>query len=245
MKTYWFTIAMGRPFQALADDLTATCAMHGIELARLPADATGPGGSRIAKEHKINGILAAPDGYDRIVYLDADTLLVDPSGFEGVNGAFMQPWGTGGFPSIVGTPDPDENKRRRATVQKALTHAGLHEFMPTGARRRQEWNSGVIVGDRRFMMQLAAEWRKWWDIMLDACDGAFMRDQISFKYAYALVACRRYGFSTIPPEFNCIVKRLGFLQDARILHAAGASQTPDVLDQWRAAKAKLLKGTAP
>ncbi|MDJ0707851.1 MAG: hypothetical protein QNJ46_31635 [Leptolyngbyaceae cyanobacterium MO_188.B28] len=223
MKTYWFTIACNPEFELLSQDLQLTAQQHGIEI-HVVSDIPKEQSATFKRENilrlKLESILNAPSGYDRIAYIDADTLLVDPKGFETLQGSLKEPWRT--KRSLVpGRLDWRQRQRWRQRLWTLLKQERLEEFCPGGKDFKQEWNTGVITGDRIFMEALAQEWRRWWDLILDVCDGYFERDQLSYKFAYTLVARRCYGVETIPQRYNCIVKRMGFQPDACILHRAG------------------------
>lgn len=89
MKTYWFTVASGPKYHEIVKTLALSCRKHGIDLNIVEApDENG----RTAKHRKIEGILNAPEGFDRIVFLDADTMILDPEGIDAVSGSWQIPW---------------------------------------------------------------------------------------------------------------------------------------------------------
>jgi hypothetical protein len=230
MKTYWFTIACNPTFEALCQGLQSTARHHGIEIHQVTIPSRdrqcvnqatpAAEAKRNILRLKIDSILHAPSGYDRMVYLDADTLIVTPVGIDRLQGSLKEPWPTGRSP-VPKTSAWLQSRRWRKRLWALLRKENLESFCPGGADYKQEWNSGVIAGDRKFMEDLAQKWSQWWELMIDICDGRFERDQLSYKFAYTLVARRQYGFETIPKTYNCMVKRMGFLPTANILHRAG------------------------
>ena len=87
--TYWFTVAVGETHEAYARDLQKSCERHGIALDVLrPTDPENP---EQAKFYKIEGIRQAPDWARRIVFMDADTLLIDPVDLLDHDGAMDAP----------------------------------------------------------------------------------------------------------------------------------------------------------
>lgn len=254
MKTYWFTIACNPKFETLSQGLLNTADHHGIKIHRIThsivnsEDKANPfhrESRRNILKLKIDSILSAPTGYDRIVYVDADTLIVNPNGFERLCGSLKEPWPTGRSP-VPKKASWSQKQLFQRRLWALLKKENLTSFCPGGIDFRQEWNSGVIAGDRQFMEDLATEWARWWDLLLEVCDGYFERDQLSYKFAYTQVARIRYGFETIPKEYNCIVKRMGFLPAAHLLHRAGLSKSEwgwkerKKKRQWAIAKQKIL-----
>lgn len=230
MKTYWFTVAAGEKHLEYFSDLKRSGEAIGIEIHNI-ADLKIKQNNTynlheqmMLKIKKIDGILNAPDGYDRIVFIDADTLLKDVKGIDNENGALKEPWGMGSVPLVAAKGGFIKRWRRRKRLWKKLIKSGFHDFCPGGKLHRQEWNSGVIIGNRKFLEELVIEWKKWWNIILDINDGIFRRDQMSFKYAYKKIAIDKYGFETIKPEFNWIIKKMGFNPHAKIYHRAGISK---------------------
>jgi hypothetical protein len=144
-------------------------------------------------------------------------------------------------PLVVKKGGPIKQWIRKKRLWHILKHNGLGEFCPGQKLYKQEWNSGVITGARGFLEELALEWQKWWDIVLDMNDGIFNRDQMSFKYAYKKVAIDKYRFETIQPEYNWIVKKLGKNRYAKIFHRAGISDPKNLL-LWGEIKEELLSG---
>jgi hypothetical protein len=229
MKTYWFTIAEGEKHLSLYADLKKSAEdigleLHKIENNEIPRQKSYSSDEQSAlKSLKIDGILQAPSEYDRLVYLDADTLIRNIGGIDQQNGALKEPWGMGDVPLVAPSGGLFKQWNRRHQLWRVLKQNGLEEFCPGREHYRQEWNSGVIIGGHKFLEELAIEWRKWWDIVLNINDGIFTRDQMSFKYAYRKIAIDKYGFETIQPAYNWVVKRLGENRHARIFHRAGIS----------------------
>ena len=266
MKTYWFTIVSNPEYEQLYQDLRTTAQHHDIEIHAVTTDPSqvskAPVNTQLSKSVpastvklkpeeerikrlKIEAILNAPSGYERIVYLDADTLLVDPSTITEINASMKEPWPT----QRALLPQQMNwlvNRRWQQRLWPLLKKEGLETFCPGGTDYRQEWNSGVIVGDRKFMEALAQAWLRWWLLLLDICEGNFERDLISYIFANSQVARHQNGFETISPRYNCIVKRMGFLPDAAILHRAGLPKGNSglryrqVRQNWAIAKQTIL-----
>jgi hypothetical protein len=246
MKIYWFTIAEGKKYLDFFHDLRESAERVGIEIRNMVGGGLSQPASGAAheqdwlKRQKIEGLLHAPSGYDKVVYLDADTLIQSLEGIELQNGALKEPWGMGNVPLVCSDGGFLRRHVRKKRLMRMLGQSGLSEFCRGGKYYRQEWNSGVIIGERKFVHDLALEWRKWWDIVTDINDGIFCRDQMSFKYAYKKIAMDQYGFESIPLEYNWIVKRLGKNRQAKILHRAGI-QAHRHVRLWQEAKAELLR----
>lgn len=155
-NTYWFSIAVGDRYKRFFADLNRTAGVNGIHIHCL--DETSIEADMHPKFLKIKGILAVPGGYDRIAYIDADTLLVNPDGFQYLHGSLKEPWGKGSVPLLTRDPADSVRHARERNLWKVLRRNQLDEFCPGGANHRQEWNSGVITGTRDFMEELAREW---------------------------------------------------------------------------------------
>jgi hypothetical protein len=246
MNIYWFTVAAGKKHLELFRDLRASAERLGIEIRNIvensllqPANCACHEPDWL-KRQKIEGLLHAPSGYDKVVYLDADTLIQSLEGIERQNGALKEPWGMGDVPLVSAEGGWLRRHVRKKRLMHLLGQSGLSEFCRGEKYYRQEWNSGVIIGERKFVHDLALEWRKWWDIVTDINDGIFCRDQMSFKYAYKKIALDRYGFESISVEYNWIVKRLGKNRQAKILHRAGIHARRHVR-LWQEAKAELFR----
>lgn len=246
MKIYWFTIAEGEKYLAFYNDLRKSAERFGIEIINI-VDSNAPeqaGDNFLAqgwiKKLKIQGLVNAPSGYDKIVYLDADTLIQDLAGIEQQNGALKEPWGMGVVPFVCQDGGFLKQYARKKRLMRVLRQSGLSEFCKGEKYYRQEWNSGVIIGEKKFVVDLALEWQKWWNIVVDINDGIFCRDQMSFKYAFKKIALDKYGFESIQPEYNWIVKKLGKNKQAKILHRAGI-HTKKHVQLWREVKEELFQ----
>jgi len=247
MKTYWFTIATGKTYQNYFNDLQRSASKWDIHIVNLGDQNQsnldfGYNEQKAIKHLKIEGILGAPDTYEKIAYIDADTLIKDLDGINDVNGALKEPWGMGSVPLVAKEGNFINRMLRRKRLWKTLKKNNLEIFCPEGKYYRQEWNSGVIIGKRIFMEELAVAWIKWWDIVLDINDGIFRRDQMSFKYAYKNIAIDKYNYETIPPAYNWILKRMGYAADAKIYHRAGISNQPELNAMWEKARREILTG---
>lgn len=219
MRTYYFTIAAAKStYFKFAESLKKSA-----ELLEIPLHILGSPDMTVeqAKHLKIDGVLNVPSGYDRIAYLDADCLMVDVSGMENINGALLEDWGHS-LRHYVAAPYCIKAQKElldRENMSEMWidddNKSNWSEYTPL------EWNSGVIVGDVGFMKELATEWEKWWHLVNKANGNVFIRDQISFKYAYYNVGVKKYGFRTIPKSYNWLIKRWAFPPNVNILHKAG------------------------
>ena len=235
METYWFTIADGDIYQLHAGHLRQSLEAQGVTLAILPP---GPATSKEAKHRKITGILDAPRSCDRIVYLDADTLALDVDGMEKINGAWQIPWRIEIQGCLPKKLDPRESAER---LESFYACHGLSMFAKGGSLEGVEWNSGVIVGDRDMMIELAKEWSLWWDRILKLFDGNFRRDQLSFRIAYHNVYLAKGGAS-LPVDYNWIVSYFGMNPNANILHRTMVRKWPWVDETWERIVTRKLAG---
>lgn len=246
MNIYWFTVAEGKKYLEFYHDLRESAERLGVEMHNI-VDSSLPQQASCAfheqgwlKRQKIEGLLNAPSGYDKFVYLDADTIIQSLEGIEQQHGALKEPWGMGAVPLVCTAGGFLRQYVRKKRLMRMLKQCGLSEFCPGEKYYRQEWNSGVIIGEKKFVHDLAVEWQKWWDIVADINDGIFCRDQMSFKYAYKRIALDKYGYESIPVEYNWIVKKLGKNRQAKILHRAGIHARRHVR-LWQEAKAELFR----
>ncbi len=235
MKTYWFTIAVGEEYQAHAARLQRSLEAFHIPLSILTLDSA----DRMQAKHlKIDGILEAPKDCRRIVYLDADTFVLNADAIHDVNGAWRIPWRIPVENSLPKTMDSTEAARRLAAFYQQYD---LYDFAAQGKYEGVEWNSGVIVGERDMMQRLAREWAVWWDRILEAFDGHFRRDQLSFRIAYAKV-CQPYLQDGLPVEHNWVVSYYGINPQANILHRTMVRRVPWLDKAWNTFTGKLLSG---
>ncbi len=235
MKTYWFTIADGDIYQLHATRLKRSLEVHGVTLTIL---APGPANSREAKHRKISGILEAPRSCERIVYLDADTFVLDPAGIEAVNGAWQIPWRIEVEGCLPKKLDPRVSAER---LESFYVRHGLSMFAKGGSLEGVEWNSGVIVGERDLMIELAQEWSLWWDRILELFDGHFRRDQLSFRIAYHSV-CLAKKVAGLPASYNWIVSYFGINPNVNILHRTMVRKWQWVEEAWERIVARKLAG---
>lgn len=218
MRVYYFTVATPGKYSSFAQDLVRSAANHGMEIHVLGEKTSG---GEDAKLLKIEGILGAPSWADRVVFIDADMLVVDPEGLERYQGAILEPWRHPEGMYAAEHPDKTVKRTRIERLYRFAAREGLECAIPGGPYAGAEWNSGVIVGNRSFLNDLALEWKKWWSWVLEANDGEFRRDQISFKFAYIKIHKQKYQLEDLPREYNWLVKRWGFKPEARLLHKAG------------------------
>lgn len=221
MKTYWFTVAVGKKYRAQARDLAASAAQHGIKIDVLDGKVRRKI-HKHPKSLKIQGILDAPAWAERIVYLDSDTLILDPTYHDCQWGAVFETW-----------TRPDSRLVGSAKAVKAydvMVRKLYPEFANSHARFHS-WNSGVIMGDRAFMMTLANNWRVAWDRVLKVTGGKVHRDQASFRLAHHQTCNKAMKGFELARSWNWILKRWGVRADVNIIHAAGE---PMGKGKWRA-----------
>lgn len=235
MKTYWFTIASGAPYRLHAERLRLSLKAHGVSLTILEL---GSSSSMEAKRQKIAGILDAPRRCDRIVYLDADTLVLNPEGIEKVNGSWQIPWRIPVEACLPKTLDPQDLVKR---LEPFYQRHNLSAFAHGGNLEGVEWNSGVIAGDRDKMIELAHEWALWWDRILDLFHGHFRRDQLSFRIAYHNRFLAQYP-AGLPAEYNWIASYFGVNPNVHILHRTMVRNVPWLEKDWEQVVARRLAG---
>jgi len=234
MTTYWFTVASGELYQRHAERLRRSLAAHEIELHVHSCDRIG----RQAKHGKIEGILSVPREYQRIVYLDADTLVLDPGRLAQMTGSWRIPWR---IPSEESVPKDVDVLRAVQRLESFFADYGLDTFRRGGSLQGVEWNSGVISGEREPMIALAHAWDCWWHRLLDLFDGRFRRDQVSYRLAYNEVLNGR-DEDGLPPTYNWIVSYFGLNPNAHVLHRTMVRGVPWLETDWEALVAKRLAG---
>ena len=235
MKTYWFTIASGEIYQIHAERLRRSLEVFNIPLTIIDL---GSANSRDAKRCKITGILNAPKDCERIVYLDADTIVLDPANIDKANGAWRIPWRISIDSSLPKDLEPREAAERLNSFYRRYD---LPVFEKNGALEGVEWNSGVIVGERNVMLELAQEWAIWWDRLLDLFDGHFRRDQLSFRIAYSKTCLPRFH-TDLPIKYNWVVSYFGINPNASILHRTMVRRVPWLQEIWEEFVDQKLSG---
>lgn len=187
-STYYFTVAGGKLHQLNATKLQQSGERFGIDVKVLTPSRTE---SMDCKYQKIRGILDAPAWADRIVYLDADTLFVDPTGVELQTGAMLE--------DFIHRSYLHRHSAQLQELNRIAIAEGLPEFVD-GPLAYREWNSGVICGARAMMIYLATQWDWWWR-RIESFWPDVPRDQISFRYAY-LQTKKKFEFSDLSPIYN-------------------------------------------
>ncbi len=225
MKTYWFTVAAGEDYQEQAAHLEQSLARRGIRLSVLREKKLA---AHEAKHLKIEGLLDAPTTCERIVYLDADTLVLEPDGFDAVNGSWRIPWR---IPLDAQVPKKSDPAKFEERVSDFYSSHGLDVFDRGGALCGVEWNSGVIAGDRERIIQLAREWDVWWHRVLDLYDGEFRRDQISYRLAYYSTGLHASA-RPFPTSYNWIASYFGINPNANVVHRTMVRHIPWLKEQW-------------
>jgi hypothetical protein len=211
----------------MAEHLSRSLRKHNIEIDILAPDNM----DRILSKHqKIIGILNAPKTCKKIIFLDADTLVLDPKGIENVKGAWKIPWK---IPPQASVPKNLDPKNYLQKLEDFYLSNDLLAFSKGGEREGVEWNSGVIVGDREILIELAEEWAFWWDRILDLFDGSFRRDQLSFRIAYYKVFKSRHQLMDLPVNYNWIASYFGINPNARILHKTMVKNIHWLDNEWK------------
>jgi hypothetical protein len=236
VKTYWFTIAEGAKYRVHAEHLKRSLAAFNIELQVLASENTCGAG---AKRRKIRGILDAPRDCDRIVYLDADTLVVNPEGIEQVDGAWQIPWPV---PITASVPKEGDLQKDVARLRGFYREHELFDLAEGGTLAGVEWNSGVIIGNRDTLSELAREWDLWWARIDALFDGRFRRDQVSFRIAYKKVAKDLAGWTGLPASFHWIASYYGIHPQANILHRTMVRNVPWLEEGWNEFVSRRLAG---
>lgn len=237
--TFWFTIAAGSRYREMAEDLARSLEKHHIPLVIM---GNGSMTRQEAKHLKIDGILESPASCRRIVYLDADALVLNPDGIDNVNGSWQIPWKMrpeDGIPKTLNAPEFIER------LDSFFREKGVPVFARGQEYHGIEWNSGVIVGDRQILIELARSWAGWWKETNEFFGGHFRRDQISYRLAYYEVCRKKYGLAGIPPEFNWIVSYSGINPNANILHRTMVKRVEWMQRDWSRIVARTLAGEEP
>lgn len=228
MTTTYFTIVSGAAYEQHVSRLQASATRLGIvvHVVRVPQDAS----IATIKKQKPLRMLELAHSSERLVYVDADTLLVDVSGIETLSGSLKEPWGMGKVPLTALMDTTSETEKRQQQLFDILDRRNLGVFLPGGELHRQEWNSGVIVGPSDSLKALATRWLEWWHILDTIFDGRFRRDQIAYRYAY-------YEWSRDYPDvfhepFNWICKRRGLCGNPKIYHLAGLQKQPAIQHKY-------------
>jgi hypothetical protein len=235
-KTYWFTIASGPRYREHATALVRSLNGQHIDINVLGSDSMVREESKFLK---IEGILQAPENCDRIVFLDADTIVLNAEGIDSVNGSWQIPWKIPAEACIPKTLNPT---RYIPKLEAFYRQNGLSVFAKGEAFEGIEWNSGVIVGDRQVMIDLANEWRRWWTQINDMFDGHFRRDQVSFRIAYYTVFKSRYQIEDLPCEYNWVASYHGINPNANILHRTMVKQAGWLEKGWNEILEKTFSG---
>jgi hypothetical protein len=236
-KTYWFTIATGQKYREMVKPLIMSLKKHHIELNVIGSDSM----NRIeTKYQKITGILESPVDCDRIVYLDADTLVLNPVGIENMNGSWQVPWK---IPAEACIPKNLDKNKYINKLEEFYRQNNLSVFRNDGEFEGIEWNSGVIAGERQILVELAKEWAFWWDRILELFDGHFRRDQVSYRIAYYKVFKLRNEIPDLPIEYNWVVSYFGINPNANILHRTMLKNVDWIEKDWNSIVDKAIAGT--
>jgi hypothetical protein len=233
-KTYWFTIASGQKYREMVKPLIKSLKKHNIELNVIGSDSM----NRIeSKYQKIVGILESPKECDRIVYLDADTLVLNPSNIENVNGSWLVPWK---IPTDACIPKTLDKNKYINKLEEFYKQNELNIFEKGNKFEGIEWNSGVIAGERHLLIALAKEWAFWWNRVLELFDGHFRRDQVSYRIAYYKVFKHRHQIADLPIEYNWIVSYFGINPNANILHRTMVKNASWIEKEWNSIVDKAI-----
>jgi len=241
MRTYYFSIATsGTKYETYAKDLVASGKQHGIDIDVIVPDSNG---ELNAKKLKISGILNAPSWADRIVFLDADSFIIDPSGLNDYDGACFWPHWHQKYITHIAHDRKDQaiNARRIKRLEERSAQEGIPLVKGT-LFANTIWLSGTLTGHRDFMFDLANEWTKWLDIYLECSDGEFRQDQASFKFAYQAIHNNKYKYDDVPLIYNISIKKEGFPGDAKIIHYAG-NPKPQIRLVWNEMMKQAFAGT--
>jgi hypothetical protein len=224
MQTHYFTIVSGSHYEMHLQRLLASAARLGISIEVIRPSAT----TSVAAIKKTKPELLRDYSLDcdRLTYVDADTVLVDLAGIELLSGSLREPWGMGKVPLTPLMDTDQETLNRQSQLFDLLAQRGLADFLPGGKFHRQEWNSGVITGQRSDLKQLGAKWLEWWQILDVLFDGRFRRDQIAYRYAY--FEWSRDYVDRFEEPFNWICKRRGLCPTPKIYHFAGLQKQPKI-----------------
>jgi len=233
MKTYFYTVAIGEKFEKMADLLVRSAEKVGMEIDIYSPDFDPEDQIRASRMGKIDGFRNMPSGYDRACFIDADCLILKNFTDISIDGAMIEDWKhkcRKYYPRGVEESVANETLKALNCVldDMGMTEMRMDEVGERYAKDNDmeyfggyEWNGGVISGTKSFLTDLMDEWERWHGIIDDLNDGVFIRDQISFKYAYYNIGWKKWGYRTIPREFNWHTKRWDINRDVYILHEAG------------------------
>ena len=236
--TYWFTVAYGDLYVKSAIQLRNSLKRFGINLNIISGSEQK---SVDAKFQKIKGILSAPKEYNRIIFLDADTVVICPEELNAHDGAWKIPWT---MPIASCIPKGLDNDIYQERLKKLYSDEGLDVFLPGGIYEQIEWNSGVIAGQADIMKELALEWNIWWERILQIFDNHFRRDQISFRIAYWKIFIEKYNYAGLPQECNWVVSYFGINPNASVLHRTLVKGHDWIEKGWERIISLLEKGEA-
>jgi hypothetical protein len=219
------TIAVGDKFIGYAKELKKTCEKNGVDLD-IYTEESSDDNFKQSRYMKIRAIRNAPSGYDKIAFIDADTIMMNPPNLENINGAMVEDWG---HRVRKYTPKQFVQEKKDVAYERLnsiLDINGIPEMkMGIGSKYGDyEWNGGVLVGAPTFLNELCDEWEKWHDIINENNEGIFVRDQISLKYAYYNIGVKKYGYISIPREYNWWVKKWGVNYDSVLIHENGLNR---------------------
>lgn len=220
MKTYFFTISTGGKYDVYANYSKKSMEKFGIDLNihRLPENSS----LLKCRKEKILGIKSISSMYDRVFYIDCDTAMINHGNPNNINGMLLEEIPHKKRKYYPKGYSKEESKKMYNNLNKLLDSKGLSDLkLESGGIGEYEWNGGVLSGDLNFANDLVDEWEKWMNDIIEIHNGEFFRDQISLKYAYYLIGYKKYGFKTIPKEWNWGIKWWGINKDAIILHEAG------------------------
>jgi hypothetical protein len=236
MKNYWFTIASGAKYRKHAAVLAQSLNILGIDIDILGSDSMTREESKLMK---IDGIMNAPVNFDRIIFLDADTIVLNTKGIDTVNGAWKIPWQIPVESVIPKTLNPSDFTPR---LEDFYLENGLNIFARGGIYEGVEWNSGVIIGDRKVMTELAEEWLNWWHKINMLFEGHFRRDQVSFRIAYYNIFKSKYKIADLPGKYNWVSSYQGINPNANILHRTMVKHVEWLERDWDDIVKKILTG---
>jgi predicted SAM-dependent methyltransferase len=233
MKTFYYTVAIGDKFIHLANILKKSANIVGMDVYIFTPEHDDKNIIKNSRLAKIHGFFEIPLGYDRACFIDADCIILN--NFENIcfNGALIEDWGHRKrkyYPPHVNDDKKYEiwNKLNSMLDNMNMTEMRMDEIGKQYAIDNNleyfgnyEWNGGMICGSIQFMTELMNAWLKWHSIIDDINENIFIRDQISFKYAYYEIGIKKWGFKTIPKELNWLTKKWGINKNAYILHEAG------------------------
>jgi alpha-N-acetylglucosamine transferase len=232
MKTYYYTVALGKKFEKMAEILKKSAQIKGVDINIYSPEYNEKDKLKESRMAKINGFRNMPSGYDRAFFIDADCIVLDNLD-SNISGAMIEDWGhrkRNYYPSNFDNEHKEIIWDRLNTVLTNLDLSNLRmdDFGKNFSKENNidyfgdyEWNGGVICGSCKFMEELMNEWEKWHEIINTINEGFFIRDQISFKYSYYSIGVKKWGYRTIPRDYNWHTKRWGINENVKILHEAG------------------------